>query len=442
LVREPYPDRLIRRRDHMKQYLDLKSSRTILALFLIASVISLTFVVAPPSASAAPAVLQCNGTDNVGYEAVECDYKVTNVVDNGVTSSTVESKECHGSTTATLTCSTSVVTSPDLVTSIDQCNGSGNGGYGRVVCNVEVINMISGAFTTSPATVNQCVGSGGGGGTEPTITCQPYPAIAIDATVDQCNGSGEGGGATLRVDCIVDSSSTVTSIIPVTIDQCNGSGNGGNATVTCRAIISTVLIAPPPATTTTVAATTTTAPATTTTMPATTTTLPATTTTVAATTTTVAPVTPGPGPPAPPTTTTLAPAPPTTTTLAAVIPPATTTTVVVNPEPPKFLGGGGTINGTLDGGNGGRSGSGNGGGPQGDSSTDRSGSNDDSSTRWSGGASDRSTTSQITRIPRGGAAAGGGSTDGLDNSALLFSGLALIGAALPALAWRRRLARI
>ena len=49
------------------------------------------------------------------------------------------------------------------------------------------------------ATVNQCVGSGKGGGG--TVNCSPYPASTTGATVTQCNGSANGGGAT--ADCHV-----------------------------------------------------------------------------------------------------------------------------------------------------------------------------------------------------------------------------------------------
>jgi hypothetical protein len=61
-------------------------------------------------AAIAPAVVdQCNGTDNVGGQAVACDVTVTNNLDlgTGVTSSTVTVKECHGAANAALPCTSS-----------------------------------------------------------------------------------------------------------------------------------------------------------------------------------------------------------------------------------------------------------------------------------------------------------------------------------------------
>ena len=232
----------------MKQPLSLKKPSMILALMLAISLIFMIFVASPPTASAATSVSQCNGTDNVGGQAVECHYTVTNNLDGSVTSSTVTLTECHGAANdpPTLTCTSSTTASVDLVTAIDQCNGSGNGGGGTVTCTVDVINNITGTETPTSATVNQCNSSGTGGGTEPTVLCDPFPATTTSATASQCNESGNGGGGTLRVQCTVDSGSTTTSILRVTVNQCNGSGNGGGATVTCRTGLSNFITGPGP----------------------------------------------------------------------------------------------------------------------------------------------------------------------------------------------------
>ena len=123
-----------------------------------------------PDAALAPggapvAVSQCNGTDNVGGRAVACDVTVTNNLNlaTNVTSSTVEVKECHGAANAALPCTTTITPSDQLVTSVDQCNGSGSGGGGTVECNVTVVNNITGASPApTPATINQCNGTGQG----------------------------------------------------------------------------------------------------------------------------------------------------------------------------------------------------------------------------------------------------------------------------------------
>ena len=197
---------------------------------------------AAPTFVAAPiAVNQCNGTDNVGGQAVECTITVTNNINlaTGVTSSTMTVRECHGVANAAPTCTVTPLNSSDVVTSVDQCNGSGNGGGGTVTCQVDITNNITGAATTSPVTVNQCNTAGTGGGTEPTIACNPFPANTTGATVTQCNSAGTGGGATMRVRCTVDGASTETATFPMSIEQCVGSGNGGGGFVTCSVSLRT-----------------------------------------------------------------------------------------------------------------------------------------------------------------------------------------------------------
>ena len=230
----------------MKNLSSLKRLSALFALLLTISFISVIFISAPITASAQTSLGQCNGTDNVGGQAVECHYTVTNNLNGDVTSSTTTLEECHGfaNDPSTLVCSSSTVSSNELVTAIDQCNGSGSGGGGTVLCTVDVINNITAIVTPTSATVNQCNSSGTGGGTEPTILCDPYPANTTSATVTQCNGSGNEGGGTTRVRCEVGSSSTTTSLLPVTVNQCNGSGNGGGATVTCRVSLTDVITEP------------------------------------------------------------------------------------------------------------------------------------------------------------------------------------------------------
>jgi hypothetical protein len=203
-----------------------------------------------PLAAAAPnppgTVSQCNGTDNVGGEAVACEVTITNELNmaTGETSSVVEVEECHGAANTVLTCVHSVTPSDELTTSVDQCNGSGSGGGGTVECNVHIVNNITGPATTTPATINQCNGSGAGGGTLPTVMCDPI-GNTTDATITQCNDSGNGGGGTMRVQCTV-TPSTETSFLPVDVNQCNGSGNGGGATVTCTVSVTNNIIPEPP----------------------------------------------------------------------------------------------------------------------------------------------------------------------------------------------------
>lgn len=185
------------------------------------------------TAAGLPDVIQCNGTDNVGGQSVECTVTVNNFLDQatGVVSSTTSVTECHGAANTVPTCVTTPSSSTELVTQVTQCNGSGSGGGGTVDCSVHVINNIAGGFTSEAATVNQCVTAGEGGGTAPTVLCDPVQSTT-DATITQCNSSGNGGGGPVRVKCDA-AGAVVSAAIPITVDQCNGSGNGGGARVTC-----------------------------------------------------------------------------------------------------------------------------------------------------------------------------------------------------------------
>jgi hypothetical protein len=129
-------------------------------------------------------------------------------------------RECHGAAgDPQAACSIRTITGS--VTAVRQCNGSANGGGSVLRCSVHVL----GGFGPT-ATVNQCVGSGGG----ITIGCVPFPATAPGATVTQCNGTAN-GGTLVGLSCIASGSQGVS------VDQCNGSGNGGGTLVVCSAVL-------------------------------------------------------------------------------------------------------------------------------------------------------------------------------------------------------------
>jgi len=198
----------------------------------------------PTAHAAIIAINQCNGDVTGAAREIICTVTVVNNIDliNNTTTSTVTTTVCAG---APGTAATSCVTTPgapstDLVGSVNQCNDSVIDGGSIVTCNVSVVNNIAGIGSTSPASVNQCIGSGGGGGTEPTMICSPLSSVS-GADITQCNGSGNGGGATARVQCTV-LTSTVSSLSPVSINQCNNSAYGGGDLVTCGAQITTNIL--------------------------------------------------------------------------------------------------------------------------------------------------------------------------------------------------------
>lgn len=218
----------------------------VLAVLITSAFCVAGLALSPSGAQAAVLTVdQCNGQGPGPLGAttgMTCTVTVVNTINGGVTSST---------TTMTRQCSldpcapgngTFTTSSVDLVTSVNQCNGSDNDAAHPITCDVTITNNISrdtpGARPLTAATVNQCVGSGGGGGSN-MVNC--IPATTTNATVTQCNGSGNGGGAT--VDCAVGTASRVSPAIPIRVNQCNGTGNPGGSVVTCRTNINTVLTA-------------------------------------------------------------------------------------------------------------------------------------------------------------------------------------------------------
>ena len=208
-------------------------------------------VLPSPAVAASITVDQCN---NVGpgpggaTTGLDCAVTVVNTISGGITSST---------TTVIRTCSldpcpsgngTFTSSSTNLVTEITQCNGSSNDAAHPITCTVSVTNNISadtpGAQPVTAATVNQCVGSGTGGGLFGSVgplNCNPFPATTTGATVTQCNGSVTGGGST--ADCAVSSASVVSPAILTRVNQCNGTGNAGGTLLTCRTSITTNITA-------------------------------------------------------------------------------------------------------------------------------------------------------------------------------------------------------
>jgi len=219
----------------------------VMALVVGISAFSITGLVLPSSASAATkGIEQCNGLNGSPTGAttgLTCTVTVVNTIDGPKRGSTTTLTRrctlgpCRGGNGTFTSKSTSVVTS------IKQCNSSANDAAPpRVTCRVRVTNNISSntprAKSVSAATVNQCVGSGKGGGkfgTTGPLVCDPFPASTTGATVTQCNGSVTGGGSTAV--CSVASASKVSSAIPVKVNQCNGTGNKGGTLLTCSTSI-------------------------------------------------------------------------------------------------------------------------------------------------------------------------------------------------------------
>jgi hypothetical protein len=190
----------------------------------------------PASAATLARTTVCsNGVDNTGGLGLICQVTIVNRITATGGSARVTVRECHGAAgdpTAACTTTTRNLTRP--VTVVTQCNNSINGGGGTLRCSVRVTNNFIGiSRSATAATVNQCVGSGGG----ITIGCDPFPATTSGATITQCNGSAN-GGTLVGLTCTA--TGTKSSNAAVRINQCNGSANGGGALVICSASIRNV----------------------------------------------------------------------------------------------------------------------------------------------------------------------------------------------------------
>jgi hypothetical protein len=223
-------------------------------LAFLAAALAVTIALPPSAAHAATTrtVNQCNGVDGTPAGAtttLTCTVTVVNTIRGSFRGSTTTLKRtcrlgpCPGGNGTFTTRSTR------LVTRVNQCNASANDAAPPLVtCRVVITNNISaGTLRSRPvsaATVNQCVGTGTGGGkygaTGPLL-CSPYPATTTGATVTQCNGSVTGGGSTAR--CTVASASRISPAIPVRVNQCNGTGNKGGTLLTCSTSITTRITA-------------------------------------------------------------------------------------------------------------------------------------------------------------------------------------------------------
>jgi len=223
--------------------------RRSLAILLTGGLLVLGSLALASAASAATiaATTTCsNGVDNTGGLGLICQVSVVNTITASGGSALVTVRECQGAAgDPQAACSTTVTNLTKPVTAVTQCNSSINGGGGTLRCSVQVTNNFVGRSSGSTAaTVNQCVGSGGG----ITTGCDPYPATTSGAAITQCNGSAN-GGTLVGLTCTA--TGTKSAAQRVTINQCNGSANGGGALVICSASIANhSLVTPTPTPTT------------------------------------------------------------------------------------------------------------------------------------------------------------------------------------------------
>jgi hypothetical protein len=191
---------------------------------------------AEPAEAATVSFSQCNGHEAGpagAATAVNCSVTIVNTINAlGGTSAVAYVRSC-----ALEVCTGDITSSTDVINAVHQCNASNNGGGSATTCSVDIINNISASAPAAATalTLNQCVGSGQGGGALMTGCIESTQG---SPTVTQCNGSGNGGGATM----VCTASGTVSAAFPISVDQCNGSENGGGSTVNCTVTITTNVI--------------------------------------------------------------------------------------------------------------------------------------------------------------------------------------------------------
>jgi hypothetical protein len=207
-----------------------------LAVLLACGILLLSTFALATSASAATIGPTTTCNNNVGNGGAVCEVTVVNRITGTGGSATVTVRECQGSAgVPDATCTTTTSSLNTPVTHVTQCNDSVNGGGGQLLCTVTVTNNFVGINPPRPAvTVNQCVGSGESGAIGATILCDPFPATTSGAVITQCNGTGNGG---TLVGLICSATGKQPTGYGVTINQCNGSTNGGGTRTVCSASI-------------------------------------------------------------------------------------------------------------------------------------------------------------------------------------------------------------
>ena len=216
------------------------------ALLAIAMVMAMSVgTAATASAATVAATTTCsNGVDDTPGLGLICQVTVVNTITQSGGSAKVTIRECHGAAGApTAACSTKTTFLGHPVSRVRQCNYAVNGGGGTLRCSVNVTNnFVNVSPGASKATVDQCVGSGGG----ITNHCHPFPASTSNATITQCNGTAN-GGTLVKLQCTA--TGTRSSAFGVTVNQCNNAANGGGSLVICSAnIVNQNATAPPTST--------------------------------------------------------------------------------------------------------------------------------------------------------------------------------------------------
>ena len=167
--------------------------RGLIAFALLAPVSMIA--TAPVSAGTAAATTTCsNGVDNTPGLGLICQVTIVNTITGSGGSAKVTIHECHGAAGApTAACTTKTTTLSAPVTVVNQCNNSIGGGGGTLRCSVTVTSNFYGGIGPGATAATVNQCVRSGGGI--TTGCDPFPANTTGAAITQCNDSANGGGA-------------------------------------------------------------------------------------------------------------------------------------------------------------------------------------------------------------------------------------------------------
>jgi hypothetical protein len=160
------------------------------AAAVLAAALSTTVLESKTASAATVSFSQCNNQGagiNGAPLSVTCSISIVNTINaSGGTSAVVYLRTC------TLNgCTGDTASSSDVIDAVHQCNGSDNVGGSTTICSVDIVNNISVSAPGAPTTLtlNQCIGSGGGGGTWPSQRARPRSARAARRS-DRSGGAG------------------------------------------------------------------------------------------------------------------------------------------------------------------------------------------------------------------------------------------------------------
>ncbi len=181
----------------------------------------------------APTTTCGNSLSNAGGQGLICDITVVNTLTGSGGSSVVTVRECVGAAgpPATQANCTTRTTALSQLVTSIEQCNGSINGGGGTLRCSLQVTYEGASAGSTAVTINQCVGSGGG----ITTGCNPFPATTTGATITQCNGSAN-GGTLVGMNCTA--TGTVASAPALKINQCNGSANGGGALLTCTANVS------------------------------------------------------------------------------------------------------------------------------------------------------------------------------------------------------------